>query len=405
MNEDCEQDWVMPLGNSQKTNSLVVKKPADLEGLVIVLDSISIGEYMSGKLSVICRAYDYQGRQEWKFEKEADWDSSYFLRIHNNNILLVDKDKFDKTVEIDSLTGQKIRTVDFHPEYVWRSISINKKGNGIKLIKYPSGETIYEKNFPESGHYDTEEYKGLLGIVDGKAVVDYGHKILIIDLKKPNNYIERDKKIGEDEIFKLVNIDEDGIVGSYYSKNAPHSMDDSKFGGKKEGAFSSLVYMGFDGEFKFEPVEFGLHVYPKGMAMLNGKVYLEIGQREMYHGDTSSLYCFDLRNRKDLWSRKFGWGAIPTRDLVYIDNGKMAVNEYGEEVWKIEGGGIFTRLLDISVTRDYVVRHIENYDWSTKEYFIQVLDRFNGREVANWQIKKSYEGRMTPDAMICADFS
>jgi outer membrane protein assembly factor BamB len=236
-------------------------------------------------------------------------------------------------------------------------------------------------------------------------VADYGDKILILDVKNPGNLIVKDKEMGKGELFKLVNMDENGIVGSYYSEGAPSSMDDQKLGGKKPGVFSSLVYLDYKGQFKWDPVEFGMHIYPAKMPMLNGRVYLDIGQREMYYGDVTSLYCFDLKNKTDLWKRSHGRGVVPTEDLVYSNGGAIAVNEYGETVWDTESLGRSIRLLHLSITRDHVVRHIEDSEARDKGCFIEVIDRYNGTEIAKWEIQNPSRGEIHSQLMMCVDSS
>jgi len=329
------KNWAMPSGNPQRTNCIT--SPNLDRGLVIILEDIMEEPYEEEKRRIRINAYNFYGEKEWEFEKKTDWEGRYQFIPVNGNILLTDLDCFeDGGVEISAQSGKVVRRINFNPLFIYNNTGVERGSGVLRFRKYPSGEMIYEKRFLDEAVASFDEKSNLLGIINNKAVIDCKKKFLILDVNNPEKNIIKKKEMGANEKMSLVNMDENGIVGSYYSKNASSSMDNQRLGGRSPDVFSSLVYLGFDGKLKWDPFEFGLHVFPEGMPLINGRVYLDVGQLEHRGMKFSSLYCFDLENREVLWKRYNGGLVIPTEEVVYTNSGEIAVDGFGKEIWKFE---------------------------------------------------------------------
>lgn len=421
-------DWTMPLGNPQRTNSLTLRgSGSGPRGLILFLSETLWGGDDSDRAAITCRAYDFSGREMWRFDKDTDHYTQYMIRVHSGNVFLVDPKGYSSAVEIDMTTGKEIGSTNVPPGFVWQGISVSTKNGKINLSEYPSGREVFSREFV-CDYYDSGDYLGLLGVVDGKAVFDFEQKFVIIDLGNPDGFVQKAKERPEGNVFKLVNMDENGIVGVHHSADAATRMDEETFTGKDENEFSSLVYLGYDGSLAGEPFEFGMQVFPNRMAMLEGRVYLEIGQARFGEGgsyESASMYCFDLSQGRDVWSRKNGRDAVPTPELVYLDGAAVAVNGEGGTEWEVEKldpepfgmteydfhdgkreGKL--RLQGRSISADFVVRHLSGArpgNQFAKEHYIRMIDRFTGKEVGLWRIEDPYADRSSiPKDMICVDF-
>lgn len=410
---EIDNDWTMLLGNPAHTNCFTLKKDLDLSGLIL---SSYVTVDMSNDVGyVYCEAYNYDGVKVWNFKKKVREDPGHILRIHNNNLLLLDTWGIDPSFELDILSGKELSSCELSSMYVWKGIGIGAKDGCIKLTKYPSGEEIFSKQIDEQ-YCDSNR---ILGIVEGTAVIDFTKKFVIMDLNNPKEAKVVEKSLRSGEIFKLVNMDNEGIVGIHHSENAHIFMDDDYISGRKEGEFSRLIYLNHDGNPQFDPIAFGQHVFPEGMPLLDGKVYLTVGQERsaMAGGRHSRLYCYDLHTNTDVWCRSIGTKAIPTNDLTYIHNGTAAVkSNNGSDVWKAtlnpedfgyNQDSMLSNFMinQTSVTAEYVIQLIDNCrDRST--YFLRIMDRFSGRNKEVIKIQNpDNQSELYQTRMICVDFA
>jgi hypothetical protein len=419
--EDAESnDWTMPQGNPQRTNTSNLRGVSSgLEGLVLTLNhQYSYRETVSGDeydCSVTCSAYDYNAHQVWErtisLGKDIDCFHGFKLLIHNNNVLIIDKEGYGgNEFELDLLTGEKVRTFELRPSYVYDGKAIYG-GGGIR--SYPSDETNHDGfKLPEEDYYS--ERAEVLGIVGGKVVYDYDDYLVIMPLDNPEDVNIIRKRISSKEKLIFSNMDEDGIVGVHHSEDAIRSI--GKEG--KEGEFSKLVYIGFDGDVRLEH-EFGLHVYPDDIRLLDGSAYLEVGRSSSHPSGSHerNIVCFDLGEERDVWIRKSGLDIVPTPELVYLSRGEEALDHMGGDVWKLEDldedffglqSGVSAYTPFSSITANYIVQLINiNRGAYQDSYFLRVNNRLTGRELDKRRLHESEDdgSSFTLQDMVCVDFN